>query len=464
MVIKINEMKKYKYILIAPILCLMMIFSCQKADELVPTSENEITGLSIILPDGRKIDVALDLTDINTIDVEIEGSITTDMSKLRMFVNVPNNAIVQAMAPMGTYMDFTKPVSFDVIGANGDIKTYTVNAILVPTTIKTEELWKKTGSILGFTQDNNRSVAISGDFIVVHDRGAKGAYKYFNLATGDEAGVLSNVGVNMDPLHMISDDADNIVSCAFTPGLGSELRVYWWDNVKADPALLLTWVSDVPGNVGRKLYVKGDMNKLAYLYATVSNVDMFLRWEIKDGVVTSEIPDKIVFTHPNGGWGINGRVIPISVGKNSNYFINSNGKVRITYMNGVDNTPIYNSEDHIQDVFHQWLGGGHAFDYVDMSGARYMFVIEQNGVSWMSEIFKLRTMMKDPSLIKDITNLIHTRVYNAWNDFPLDPKFGGKNGNATGEVKARVSDDGKSAIVAFISTNGGVKVWRVSLE
>ena len=459
-------MKNFKYILVVPILCLMMILSCQTADELVPTTGNEITGLSFILPDGKKIDVALDISADNKIDIEIEDKVSTDMSKLRMLVNVPNNATVEAEVPMGTYMDFTKPVSFDVVGADGTRRTYTVTATLIATQIEIKELWKKTGSLMDFTQDNNRSVGFSGDYLVVHDRGRKGAYKYYNIETGEEAGVLSNEGVNMDPLHMISDDAGNIVSCSFTPGVGSELRVYWWNGVKAAPKQLLSWVSDITeknSNIGRKLYVKGDMNKLAYLYATVSNLDMFLRWEIKDGVVTSDVPDKIQFIHPNGGWGYNGRVIPISVGKNSNYYINSNGKVRITYMNGQDNTPIYNSEDHIQDVFHQWLGGGHAFDYVNLSGSSYMFVIEQNGSSWMSEIFKLRTMMKDPSLIKDITSLIHTRKYNAWLEFPLDPRFGGKNGNVTGEVKARVSSDGKSAIVAFISTNGGVKVWRVSL-
>lgn len=458
-------MKKLKYILVVPMLCLLIMFSCQTADELVPTSGNEITGLSLFLPDGKKIDVALKIKEDNRIEVEIEDKVSTDMSKLRMFVNVPNNATVVADVPMGTYMDFTKPVSFDVISADGEKRTYTVNATLIATEIGVEELWKKTGSLIDFTQDNNRSVGISGDYLVVHDRGKKGAYNYYNLETGEKVGVLSNEGVNMDPLHMISDDAGNIVSCSFTPGAGSELRVYWWNGVKADPELLLTWISDAPSNIGRKLYVKGDMNNLAYLYATVSNNNMFLRWEIRNGKVTSETPEKIVFTHPNaGGWGTNGKIVPISVGKNSNYFINSDKKVRITYMNGQDNTPIYNSEDHIQNVFHQWLAGGHAFDYVDMNGARYMFVIEQDGSNWMSEIFKLRTMMKDPSLIKDITSLIHTRVYNAWKDFPLDPAFGARNTNVTGEVKARVADDGKSAIVAFIATNGGVKVWRVRLE
>lgn len=448
--------------MIVPAVCLLLLVTCEQADELVPTPGNNITGISIIQPNGVKTDYAPEIDAENTIRIEVEGSINTDMTKLRMSVNVPNNATVVSDPQMGTYMDFSKPVTFDVIGADGEKKTYTVIANLVATAIQVEELWRRTGSEIGFTQHNNRSVAISGDYLVVHDRATRGAYQYYDLLTGEGAGVLSNEGTDMDPLHMISDDAGNIVSCSFTPGAGSELRVYWWKGVTAQPELLLKWTSDAPGNIGRKLYAKGDFSTLGYLYATVSDNDLFLRWEVKDGKVTSEIPEKIEFTHPNGGWGANGRVIPAETGKNSNYYINSNGKVRITYMNGTDHTPIYNSEDHIQDVFHQWLGGGHAFDYVDMNGARYIFLIEQNGDNWMREIFTVRKMMQDPASIENITKLIHTRTWNDWLDFPLDPALG-SNGNVTGEVKAQVAADGNSAIVAFICTNGGVMVWKIFL-
>lgn len=81
----------------------------------------------------------------------------------------------------------------------------------------------------------------------------------------------------------------------------------------------------------------------------------------------------------------------------------------------------------------------------------------------MREIFTVRAMMKDPSKIKDITSLIHTRVWNDWLYFPLDPAFG-ENGNATGEVKVCVAPDGYSATVAFLCTNSGIIVWNVSLE
>ncbi len=88
-------------------------------------------------------------------------------------------------------------------------------------------------------------------------------------------------------------------------------------------------------------------------------------------------------------------------------------------------------------------------------------MIEQKGDYWMKLIFDIRVMMKHPSHINSIADLIHTRD---WDDRLYLPHELGKNGNVTGEVKARVSPDGNSAIVAFLCTNSGIIVWEVDLE
>ncbi len=460
-------MKQYKFIILSLCSLFLLFTSCSDAEELRPNLEATMTGLSVYLPDGDKLDFAAKPDENNVINITIEGSIKTDLTKLTMFVNVPNNVRVESETPMGSYMDFTKPVAFDLVGPTGERKSYTVKAHILATKINVEELWRKTGSEISFTKDNNRSVAISGDYLVVHDRAAKGAYKYYDLQTGAEAGVLSTEGMEaIDPLHMISDDAGNIVTANFLWKGNGDFKLYWWSGVDAKPAKLIEWKSDLSNDLGRKLYVKGDMEDLAYIYATVSNENTFLRWEVKNGEVTSNEPDKVVVNHPNNkGWGVNGRVIPTELGKDANYFINSSRVVRITYMDGADNSPIYNSEESIQNVFHQWLpGGGHAFDYVDLNGARYLFIIEQDGKSWAREIFSVHKMMSDPSSINTIVDLVHTRKWNDWLDFPLDSALGGANTNITGEVKAQVAEDGKSAVVAYIATNGGVQVFKVELQ
>ncbi len=456
---------------IAGLLGLILMLSCEAAEELVPTPGNEITGIRIMMPDGNNTDFAVIPDENNEIFLEVDGARTTDLTKIRMSVSIPNNATVESPVPLGEYMDFSQPVTISVIGADGAKRTYTINLEVIPSAIGTQELWRKTGSELGFTPHNNGAIGISGNYIVVHDRAG---FSYFNITDGTKAGDMSWEGIDWQdlgfkmPLHMTTDDAGNIASCNAAVSVGQEIHMFWWRGVTAEPELLFKYVlENMPGaQIGRKIYVRGDLTKHAFVYLAVSNNNTILRWEVKDGEVVSETPRRIDFDI-DYTMGVQAKVVPVEFGENTNYFINrfvnSQAQVAITYMDGVTNTPIYKSEHHIQDVFHQWLGGGHAFDYADMNGARYIFLIEQNGDNWMREIFTVRAMMKDPASIKDITSLIHTRVWNDWLNFPLDPALGA-NGNATGEVKLRVAPDGNSCIVAFLCTNGGVMIWNVELE
>ncbi|KAF5064092.1 hypothetical protein DSECCO2_287880 [anaerobic digester metagenome] len=470
MVIKMKKIMRNLYKIVG-ILTLLALFSCQTADELIPTTGNEVTGIRIMLPNGTNTDFAVIPDENNIINLDIDGSIKTDLAKIRMSVSIPNNATVESAIPLGEYMDFSKPVSFDVIGADGAKKTYTVKLKVIPSAIGIKELWKKTGSEMGFTTHNNGAVGISGNYIIVHSRTG---FSYFNLADGGKAGDMSWEGIDWQdlgfklPLHMTTDDAGNIASCNAAVAGGQEVHMFWWKGVTAKPELLFKYtLESLPkAQIGRKIYVRGDLTKHAFVYLAVSNNNVILQWEVKDGKVVSETPKKIEF-NIDYTMGVQAKVVPIGMGENSNYFINrfvnNQPQVAITYMDGKTNKPIYESEHHIQNVFHQWLGGGHAFDYADMNGARYIFLLEQNTHSWMREIFTVRAMMKDPSKIKDITSLIHTRVWNDWLYFPLDPAFG-ENGNATGEVKVCVAPDGYSATVAFLCTNSGIIVWNVSLE
>lgn len=453
------------------ILVLALAFSCEKAEELIPTLGNEITGIRIMLPNDSNTDFAVTPNENNEIYLEVDGARNTDLTKIRMSVSIPNNATVESEVPLGEYMDFSQPVTIGIIGADGEKRTYTIKLKIIPTAIKVSELWKKTGSELGFSAHNNGAIGISGNYIVVHDRSG---FSYFNLTDGAKAGNMSWEGIDWQdlgfkmPLHMTTDDAGNIASCNAATAVGQEIHMFWWKGVTAKPELLFKYVlENMPGaQIGRKIYVKGDLTKHAFVYLAVSNNNTILRWEVRDGRTVSETPKKIDFDI-DYTMGVQAKVVPIELGENTNYFINRfvNGvaQVAITYMDGVTNTPIYESEHHIQDVFHQWLGGGHAFDYADMNGARYIFLIEQNASSWMREIFTVRAMMKDPSSINNITSLIHTRVWNDWEKFPLDPSLG-SNGNSTGEVKILVAPDGNSCTVAFLCTNSGVIVWNVELE
>lgn len=462
------------------VLGLLLMFSCQEADTLVPTTGNDISGITIMLPDGTKSDFTVAPDANNMIKLEMDGSIKTDLTKVRMSVNAPNNAIVESSIPLGQYMDFTKPVSFDVIAANGDKKTYTVDLKVVPTAIQVDELWRKTGSQLNFVKHNNGGLAISGDYLVIHERTK---FDYYNLKDGTKSGTLSMEGVDWNtltrtvPLFIANDDAGNIVSTNFymnrwMPKDGtSTIHMFWWEGVNAKPKLLFSYdvnLDEFAGNkdVGRKFYVKGNIKEHAFLYMGVSFQNVFLRWEIKNGKPVSQQPEKIQYD-PGYQMGLMPQIVPIELGENSNYFISryeeGKPKVAITYMDGHTNKPLYSSSHHVQGIFHQWLGGGTAFDYVDLMGAKYMFYIEGDVNNWMREIYNVRLVMKDPAGTTTNTQLLaHTRKWNGWLEFPIDPAYG-SNGNTTADVVTQIAPDKKSVIVAFLYTNSGVMVWKVSL-
>lgn len=568
-------MKKItKYFILACITSLSLInFSCEEADTLVPTTGNEVTGIRIMLPDGTNADFAVTSDENNIINVEVFGPMNTDRTKVRMSLSLPNNAYVSSSSPLGEYMDFTKPISFDVIGADNAKKTYTINASFTPndifpvsltvpngtvfngqslskpsdtifvevsdnyteqlSTIKVQvelpggaktiipfpatsdltssvsfevegehgikgkyvikarmvpailvikELWNKSATEMGcFVKHNNGAVAFSGDYVVVHERTK---FDYFNINDGSKAGTMSFEGIDWAnltrtvPLYMANDDAGNIVATNFymnrsIPAGGNNIiHMYWWEGVTAQPKLLFSYDVQLPGltgniDVGRKIYVRGDIRSHAYLYMGVSFQNMFLRWEIKNGVPVSNQPEKITFD-PGYPMSTFNTIVPIEFGKNSNYFTSrydaGEAKVAITYMSGTTNKPLYKSEHHIQNIYHQWLGGGCAFDYLNLKGAKYIFVIEQNKYNWMKEAYNVRTVVSEPAnTSKNPLDYVipGTRVWNGWK--PMDANFG-ENGNITGDVVTKISDDGNSAYVAFMCTNAGATVWQVNLK
>jgi|BioPla2DNA2_1021312.scaffolds.fasta_scaffold00114_39 hypothetical protein len=571
MVITMKKINRY-FILLWIVSLLPVLFACEEADTLVPTTGNEVTGIRIMLPDGTNADFAVTPDDKNVINVKVFGPMNTDRTKVRMSVSLPNNATVVSPSPLGEYMDFTKPVSFEVVGADNAKKSYTVNATftpndvfqvsltlpngtvftgqsspnpndtiivevsdnyteqlsnikvgaalpgsattttpfpatsdltspvsftakgahgiqgdyvikvkVVPAILEIKPLWNKTATELNFVTHNNGAVAISGDYLVVHERTK---FDYYNITDGSKAGTMSFEGIDwanltrIVPLFMANDDAGNIVATNFymsrwmPEGGNNIIHMYWWEGVTAEPKLLFSYDVQLPGltgniDVGRKIYVTGDIRDHAFLYMGVSFQNIFLRWEIKNGAPVSNQPEKITF-NPGYQMGQLNTIVPIEFGKNSNYFIsrfeNGAAKVAITYMDGTTHTPLYASEHHIQNIFHQWLGGGGSFDYLDLKGARYIFIIEQNAYNWMKQVYNVRTVISDPETTSKnpLDYLVPgTRVWNGWT--PMDPNYG-DNGNVTGDVVTKVADDGETAYVAFLCTNAGVTVWRVNLK
>lgn len=464
-------MKKILIILLS-FFCGVFFISCgdgEFKDDPIPIIPVPKPIKAVTADDGNEVATAFIDNEERTIELSLRN--LKSLSNVNVHLRISKRAKLINPTDTVVSLDLTKPYPIVINNLEEDL-TYTLTAEILPQ-LKVNERWKKTGTQLGFTVHNNGAIGISGDYIVVHSRAG---FSYYNISNGEKAGDMSWEGIDWDqlqfklPLHMTTDDAGNVVSCNAATAAGQEIHMYWWNGLTSKPQLLFSYVLDIPNatnpQVGRKIYVKGDMTKQAYLYLGVSNNNMFLQWEIKNGKVVSQAPKQVNY-NIDYTMGIQPKIVPVSLDEHSNYFINryedNKAKVAITYMDGKTNAPIYKSESQVPNAFEQWLGGGHAFDYVDMNGMKYIFMIEQDANNWMREIFDVRLMMKRPSAIKSIVDLVHTRIPEDWLYFPIDPKLG-KNANVTGEVKARVSADGNSAIVAFLCTNSGVIVWEVNLK
>jgi hypothetical protein len=454
------------------------LISCseEEMDESLPLNPVLNPFKAVTAQDGNQIVYATISNENRTIHFEFAKLKAEQRKAVPVNLHISKRAKLISHNDTIVTLDLTKPCEITVNNLYKDI-TYTITAS-APFRL---ELWRKNAAELNFVRHNNAALAFSGEYLVVHERTK---FDYYKIADGTKAGTLSFEGIDWAtltrtvPLFMAGDDAGNIVATNFYRSVGipvggnNIIHMYWWEGVTAKPKLLFAYdvdLNDLPGDkdVGRRIYVKGNIKEHALLYMGVSNQNMFLRWEIKKGQVVSGQPEKVAYD-PGYQMGMQPTVVPIEFGKESNYFISrydaGAAKVAITYMDGKTNKPKYKSEHHIQDIYHQGLGGGYAFDYLDLGAEKYIFVIEQNNNYWMREIYNVTGVINNPSGTS--TNPLDyvvagTRVWNAWLDSPMDPVLG-VNGNVTGDVVIKVSPDKKTAIVAFLCTNSGVVVWEIN--
>lgn len=306
----------------------------------------------------------------------------------------------------------------------------------------------------GITSDNlTGGIAVTGDYVILNTRNANSVY--LNAKTGEKVGEfdLGAIKGSLTNFYNTADDDGNVLICNLAPNAGS-FKVWKLTSVNATPELMIEWNGGLA--VGRKLSINGSIKGNAILTAPILAAGQKIaRWTIVGGVLTSQTPEIITMSGLAKGWTTNADVV-YSSNKDvaSDYFVASYSDNTFAWVNGLTNT-VRKSLDAISSNYIP-----NAVDYMEFNNAKYVTMNWVNSFTWGAAD---GVWLLDVSNDANFSGNLETKTCNAvvW-ECERD-KYGAKgvtplvaNGNGTGDVALRVSEDGYYLYLYFMFTNGYV--------
>ena len=207
----------------------------------------------------------------------------------------------------GNAMDFSKEVTIKVQGTDGIVVEYKVNVFVKepqPGFTTPELLWEKRHEDLGWANNSVYSAAVSKDYVVVSQNQK---IETFNALTGDKVGLMTMPG---GTIHQIANDDKGVIIAITVASTNADIVLYKWENVNSVPVELSRWKNDIVRtdgasntntNIGRgQLSIRGDLSGDAVIYIPATLSPYVLRWTIKNGVIKSQVPEKILYAFDNG--------------------------------------------------------------------------------------------------------------------------------------------------------------------
>lgn len=362
----------------------------------------------------------------------------------------PDTALVQ---------DFSKAVAYTVKAEDGTEVVYTVKPY-APTKLASgirkgsgRMLWSKKMDAMGLNAVDHMttSIAISGDYLVTNTRNV--ANKYYNRFNGEYVGEMTMgdiLNANLKNFFITNDDKGNILVCNLCTAAGQDFVVSKWNGPNdSNPVNLIKWKTDITGaQVGRKMSVKGDLDgdALIYIGASKSN-NTILRWQVKGGVVQSQAPEKIIYAGAKK-WDLYADIVPTGTQTTDKVFISS-------YPADFVCTDLVSGEVFGQlNLTASGYLYNHSIDYTTFNNTPYLAAINIAsyfvGYSYLYDV-------TNPALLSTVpTSADYSKVCV----LKSDAINSNSNGNATGDVLLKVSDDGYKLIMYMFVTNGGVNAYE----
>jgi hypothetical protein len=355
--------------------------------------------------------------------------------------------------------DFSKPVNYTVTAEDGTQVTYAVKQI-TPNKLTAglrkgsgRLLWSKTLTQMEIVNADHMStsIALSGEHLVVNTRNVSN--RYFNRFNGDYAGNMVMGGmssVNFQNFYSTNDAAGHILISNLVTAAGQDLYVYKWNGPDdPNPVKLIQWTFDIAGSqAGRKLSVTGNLDgdALIFMGASTSN-NTILRWKVTGGVLQSQVPDKLVYTGATK-WTTYADIVSEGTSTTDKLYLSGypGNFVYTDISTGIDIGKV--------DLTASGFGLNHSIDLALFNKSRYLAAISISASSGFSYLYDVT----DPSLLSTAPSSADYSRVCLYKTAAITSSV--SNGNSTGDVLLKVSDDGYKMILYVLVTNGGVAAYE----
>ncbi|MFA6593040.1 MAG: DUF5018 domain-containing protein [Bacteroidales bacterium] len=356
--------------------------------------------------------------------------------------------------PTATALDYDSPVSIKVTAQDGVTSaTYTVQKRVPEKTTfgmrsgSAKILWKKKMiDDIGITADNmTGGMAVTSKYVVLNTRGTD--MVYIDRATGENAGTiaLTEKG-SLVNFYCTSDEEDNILVNNLAPNAGN-FKVWRINGVTGTPEVYIDWATGgLP--IGRKLSVRGKLSGNAIITAAFQGATKtFARWTVVGGALASQTPEIVTINDAAiGAWNNNCDVIYADPAKvTSDYFMACYATPRAHLWMDATTNAIKHQGAAISS---NWIIN--AVDYTVFNGCPYAAFNSVNSFTWgADDKAYLYDVSTDDGMSKTVWEC-DPGVYGS------KAASGKANGNGTGDVALRVSDNGYYMYLYFMFTNGYV--------
>lgn len=411
-------------------------------------------------------------TDINDIrislgedgDEEIEGIMNgtnvvfyvmpgVDLSQAKLNYQVNRHA--SGSIENGSIVDFSSNTVSFTVTAPGNAETNYVLQVQEPVKLDyglgiSRRLFVKSAADLGFTANNETSLFVSGDHLVIVSRTNPSVFKVYNRFTGEYSHNLVNPFPGGRLIFQgFSDENGRFALATYTPA-GNAFIVYKYNDVfDSNPVKILdvtyvkpSAVSVGDGNIGRKLAWAGDLETgKGVLTASVANSRFYVQWTMNDGGFTSTTPEVIEYVSGANSLGFLPEYLPLSAETGAEIIASASSE--LVYMSGTS----FNKIATFPEIAGTTMVGSTAF--VHFNGADILANYRLFGSNSTSKMY-----------VYDITDRSHIGIsttapnYDELRLYESETFTGGANANATGDIAVGVSESGERLQVYMLTTFG----------